>query len=176
MTVKDVVGYEGLYEVSDAGCVWSLNYKRTRKRRQLRPGINKGYHHVVLCLNGKRSVMRVHRLVATAFIKNPENKATVNHKNGKTDDNRLPNLEWATCSENHLHAYRELGRKSVTWCTGSMNIRSKACAQYDQSGMLIEKHESQLQAQKKTGVNNSHICEVILGDRKTAGGFIWRQI
>ena len=114
---KAVVGYEGLYEVSSHGNVRSL----TRVVR--RPGptgdltINgrdmelfvtpKGYHRLQLNKDGKKRNHLVHRLVAEAFIPNPEGKPDVNHKDSCKDNNRVSNLEWVTCSENLTHAYEE---------------------------------------------------------------------
>lgn len=97
---KDVVGYEGIYFVSNIG-----NVKRRRKRCALKSTINKyGYSLVVLSVNCKAKAITTHRLVAMAFIDNPENKKEVNHINGIKTDNRVDNLEWATREENMSHA------------------------------------------------------------------------
>ncbi len=82
--------------------------------RDLRPYSKKGYALISLHLGKQGSSLptSVHRLVALAFIPNPENKPQVNHKNGIRNDNRVDNLEWMTCSENHRHSWRVLGRKS----------------------------------------------------------------
>lgn len=98
---KAVPGYGGKYEVSNRGDV------RNPKGEYLKPfPIPKGYLVVDLCHNGKKTHIRVNRLVAEAFIPNPDNKAEVNHKNGNKADNRVENLEWSTKSENMIHAYR----------------------------------------------------------------------
>ncbi len=97
-TWKPVVGYEGLYEVSDVGNIRSL-YGSQGTKRVLKMHLHgDGYRSVRLCRKGGPRVS-VHRIVAKAFIENPLGKKTVNHKNGDRQDNRVSNLEWATQKE-----------------------------------------------------------------------------
>ena len=98
---KPIKGFEGIYEVSSLGNVRNAN-GRMRKPFM----IPKGYLMIDLFHNCKRTHARVNRLVAEAFIPNPDNKPEVNHKNGNKTDNRAENLEWYTKSENMVHAYR----------------------------------------------------------------------
>lgn len=107
MIWKDVKGYEEYYEVSDTGKVRSkdrwVNNNGTmefRKGRELRSANCRGYRLVALCVDAKPYKAKVHRLVAEAFIPNPDNKPEVNHINTVKDDNRVENLEWCTKSEN----------------------------------------------------------------------------
>lgn len=110
---KDVIGYEGLYQVSDLGRVKSLRKKvkaRTdsfsyKRERILKQAIDKGYLRTCLTHSCKKETTKVHRLVALVFIPNNENKPQVNHKNTIKKDNRLTNLEWNTEKENVNHAY-----------------------------------------------------------------------
>lgn len=115
-----MVGYEGLYEVSDLGRVKSLgrtiqihreNYTtRVWKEKILKPKISSKYHRVWLCTGSNKRIYGIHRLVAEAFIPNPENKPQVNHIDGNPANNLLSNLEWVTQSENTRHAV-SIGRK-----------------------------------------------------------------
>lgn len=102
-----VRGYEGLYEVSNRGNVRSI-YRGRNTGRLLVQSINNGYPFVTLS-NGKSLTRTVHRLVAEAFLSNPDNKPTVNHKDGNRSNNSLENLEWATRSEQQIHAFHVLG-------------------------------------------------------------------
>ena len=114
---KNIKGYEGLYQVSNFGRVKSLNYHRTGKEVLMKPGrfvmkSGNAYYGVKLYKDSKMNVKLVHRLVAEAFIPNPENKPEVNHIDGNPSNNRVDNLEWVTRSENIKHSYRVLGRKA----------------------------------------------------------------
>ena len=111
---EDIEGYEGLYQVSNLGRVKSLDRyvkarshsKEFKKGKILKPRISqKGYLTVLLCKDNIGKEYRIHRLVALAFIPNPENKLEVNHIDGKKQNNCVDNLEWNTRSENIKHAF-----------------------------------------------------------------------
>lgn len=119
---RDVKGYEGLYQVSSIGRVKALPYVRDVKysngraeRRRYKERDRKAHKnmhgYMVLPLSNGGSIVnkQVHRLVAEAFIPNPEGKEQVNHKNGEKDDNRVENLEWVSRYENSIHAVYTLG-------------------------------------------------------------------
>ena len=127
---RDITGYEGLYMVSNKGRVKSLrrtartigNGKRLVPERILKAGIwGRGYCHVSLMKNGKLKSYKVHRLVASAFISNPNNKPFVNHLNEVRTDNNVRNLEWSTCSENLKYTYKRDLRKRNTWDKNKMS-------------------------------------------------------
>lgn len=99
---KEIPNYDGKYQVSSWGRVRS--FKRTNEKILKENTVSNGYKQIELCLNGKRKCVFVHRLVADAFIPNPENKPCINHKNKATNDNRVENLEWCNAGENNRHA------------------------------------------------------------------------
>lgn len=105
MNRKPIVGFEGLYEIDTAGNVYSVRTKKTLKPWE--NGI--GYLKVNLYRDGKQHKRYIHRLVAIAFIPNPENKPNINHRDCNLSNNRAENLEWCTQSENILYAVK-LGR------------------------------------------------------------------
>lgn len=105
--IKDIFGYEGLYGIDEMGNVWSY-----RNNLILKPYVNTGgYLKVNLCDKGKMEHKYVHRMVAEAFLSNPENCKVVNHKNANPVDNRVENLEW--CSQSYNIQYsRNLGNQN----------------------------------------------------------------
>lgn len=128
---KDVIGWEGLYQVSSLGRYksldktvnnprWNKEDRRIQRGRILIPeednfrGKNKGYLIATLTLKRKRTRKNLHRLVALAFIPNPLNLRDVNHKNGIKTDNKVENLEWLSHSDNMKHSIHVLGAKRIS--------------------------------------------------------------
>ena len=95
---KNVVGYEGLYEVSDIGRV-----KNSRTNHILSPGISQGYYYVALYKDGARKNKQVHRLVAEVFIENKDNYPLINHKDENKKNNVVENIEWCTYLYNNTY-------------------------------------------------------------------------
>ena len=108
---KDVIGYEGLYQVSNLGRIKSLNYRAKGISKIMKFSLLEGYPSLSLTNNGKYKTYKIHRLVANAFIINLNNKPQVNHKNGNRADNNVNNLEWVTNKENCIHGYKVLNRQ-----------------------------------------------------------------
>jgi hypothetical protein len=174
---KAVVGYEGLYEVSNLGNVRSLNFNRTGKIQNLiLHKLRKDYFNVTLSFKNTTTAFSVHRIVAIAFIPNPENKRTVNHKNGIPSDNSVENLEWMTYGENIKHAYDYLGKKpnkTGLGKLGKLNGNSKPINQFSLDGIFIRYWDSASQIKIELKFSTGDISSCCTGKHKTCGGFKW---
>jgi len=107
---KFVDGYEGIYKINRAGEIMTCSPNPIIKKVSINDA---GYPICLLNKGGKIKMFRVHRLIAIAFIPNPQNKPYVNHINGIRNDNRIENLEWVTPAENIKHSFDVLGRIPV---------------------------------------------------------------
>lgn len=158
MRIKDVDGFEGRYQVTDDGRVYSCVTKKWLKPYLM----NDGYLGVCLHKNGKQSNQKVHRLVATAFVKNPHLKNVVNHLNEDKTDNRAENLEWSTTRENINYGTRtERAKESQSFPVIQVSMDYKTCKIYP----------SILDAERETGIQNINAC--LSGKYHTAGGYRW---
>lgn len=162
---KDIKGFES-YQVSNLGRVKSLNYNKTGKEQILTTnGKDKcGYLHVVLCKKGKHKDCFVHRLVADAFIPNPNNLPCVNHKDECKTNNVVTNLEWCTHKYNTNYGTRN---------ERSAKARSKPVYQYTKDGTLVRSYPSIMEVERQTGYYRGPICNCCNGKNKTAYGYVW---
>lgn len=172
---RDVLGFEKYYQVSSFGRVKSLLHKKPRILKQ--QFIGRGY----LCVHLRHLGMDapstlVHRLVAQAFIPNPEGKPQVNHIDGDKTNNRVDNLEWATAQENLLHSARVLCR--------DRNKDNRTSVRCVETGVV---YESYAEAGRRTGIGAPNIRSAALKSRlkdgrgyfctiSQAGGFHWEVV
>lgn len=168
---KPVKGYEGLYEISNTGLVKALERRvdrgkchRTWETHIKRYGVDgNGYFRVSLSKDGVNKTHKVHRLVAQAFIDNPNNLPQVNHIDGNKQNNHVDNLEWCTNSENQKHACK-LGLKRLD---GEFNPQSKL-SQSDVNNIRAvykprDKEFSTVALAKKYGVHRKTITRIVTG-------------
>lgn len=162
---KDIKGYEGRYQVSNTGRIKGLpiDEKFCKKREEviLKTFMcGSGYQEVILSIHGKRTPKLIHRLVAEAFISNPEGKKEVNHKDGDKCNNNVNNLEWVTPSENQAHSRSVLGYQSFK--------RKIVC---EETGEVFDSIKD---AADKHGLWTTLIWKCCNGKQNTTGGYHWR--
>lgn len=155
-----VNGYEN-YEVSDRG---DIRNKYTNK--VLSSKYDRGYERVTLYNKGIRNMKQVHRIVAEAFIDNPENKDEVNHINGDKRDNRIQNLEWCTRSANMKHAYAT----GLKHHSGGLSKRSLRVIETDQI------YYSAYDCARELNLDQGHINQCLTGKRQTHKGYHFEYV
>ena len=160
---KPIVGYEGLYMVSNWGRVKSMNYRHSGKERILKPVTNSsGYLLVKLCKDGKVKTFTVHRLVAEHFIPNPNNYKEVNHKDENKTNNVVSNLEW--CDRKYNQNYGTRTEKC-----------SKKVYQYTLDGKFVKEWASTCEC-GRNGYTQQAISACCNGKLKKYRGFIWKYL
>lgn len=192
---KDVAGYEGLYQVSNKGNVKSLDHESNHhfykgKILKARPDKN-GYMTVGLSKCGAHKWLKVHRLVAIAFIPNPHNYPTINHKNEIKTCNEVWNLEWMTVKDNNNYGSRKYkisaaqrgkprdyakGEKNYFYgkrFCGKDNVTSKKVYQYTLDGKFIQMFYSTREAAEAIGVSASLMGMMCSGKRKQTRGYLF---
>ena len=175
---RGIKGFEGKYMVSNLGRVKSLNYNRTGKEGILE-GVDYGYGYLYVNLYkyGKGKQCMIHRLVAMAFIPNPDNLPEVNHKNEDKTDNRVENLEW--CSRLYNINYGTRNKKISEKLKGKKHSEehikklSKPVFSVNKESGLIMWWESIREAERCTGINKGNITRCCKGKAKSAGNHIW---
>lgn len=176
---RPVAGFEGLYEVSNIGRVRSL----TRYKKVIKPIItNTGYFQYQLWHNGVCRTGLAHRLVAQAFVPNTDHKPIVNHIDENKLNNSADNLEWVSHIENCRYGTAiERRTKHFDYAHRKINNANqiKACSkpikQYTKNGDFVKDWASASECHRGTGITISGIRRVVKGERKSAGGYVFRE-
>ena len=171
----DLKGYNGKYQVSDKGRVWSCY-----RNRILKPKIDKdGYEEYCLTLpQGKRKYERGHRLIALMFCEKPDGYNVVNHKNMIKDDNRAENLEWSTVALNTKHAYHksETIRKRTTEASRLGADKTRMTLKVTRHGELVGFFEGQEQCAKELGISKKTIYNAVNSNMENRKGYVFEVV
>lgn len=171
---KDIKDFEGLYQISNMGRIKSLarpckgfgyKYAVDRIIKPLR--MANGYYEAVLFRNGKRTIRMLHRVVAEAFIPNPDNLPLVNHKDENPQNNAVENLEWCTPKYNANYGNRQKKTRQ------SSLKYYKPVRQLDMDGNEVAIYQCMNDAMRATGIDSTQISRVCKGKNNTAGGYKW---
>ena len=166
---KPIKGYEGLYEVSNTGKVKSLHYRNSSLQKNLVPKCNNsGRLWVQLHNSSTAKQYLVHRLVAEAFIPNPDGYPQINHIDENPKNNCVENLEWCTGKQNSEKYFANHP------CKGKPIKNTMPIKQIAKDGTVIKVWGNARAVKTKTGMSDWSIAQCCRGKRKTAYGFIWR--
>lgn len=169
---RSVIDYEGIYEVSNMGRVRSIVADEHYRARILKPALHlRGYLFVNLYKNGKRKPRTIHRLVAKAFIPNPDNLPEVNHKDEDKTNNNVENLEWCTKSHNCSYG-THIARAIETRNKNGGRSAEKIILQCDLQGNVIKEWKSLMEAHRN-GFCRRCIQTVLKGKLKTYKKSLW---
>lgn len=166
---RQIQGLDG-YLVSNKGDVISLNYKNTGTKKALKPQERNGYLLVNIKVDGTRHTFLVHRLVAQAFIPNPNNLPQVNHKDENKANNSVSNLEWCSAKYNANYGTRNEKVSKAQDCTKTPIM------QYDKNMNYINTFESIHEAASELDLKVSNIWSVLNNKNrmKSTGGFVFK--
>ena len=175
---KDIEGYEDLYQVSNMGRVRRLTRNRRGKNNSLNPiqgrilklETSSGYKRIRLYKNNKGKHFQIHRLVAMAFIPNPDNLPQVNHKDENRINNRVDNLEWCT-QEYNINYGTGNKKRGLSNTNGKL---SKPVLQYTLEGIFIKEWKSTMDVQRNLGFYHANISVCCRGKQAYAYGFLWK--
>lgn len=159
---RDIDVCQWKYEVSSFG-----NIRHKKNKNNLTQNLVFWYVHQTLSNNWYPKRFRLHRLIAQAFIPNPENKPQVNHKNGIKNDNRTENLEWVTWSENNKHSLNELWNKTNNW-------QKKPIIQYDKEMNKIAEFDWVSIAWRILWISHQQISNNLKMKQNYCHGFIFK--
>ena len=171
---KDIIGYDGIYQISNYGRVRS--FSRMKKGELVSPNPEKtrrGYLRVNLHKDNSVKRYSVHRLVAEAFIPNHDkSKNVINHIDFDVSNNHVENLEWVTQRENVQHAMKNgrIGGNKF----GSLNHHARKVIQYEKDGTFVKEWDCIADASRFYKTYHSNISSCCSGKTKTSNGFIWR--
>lgn len=174
---KPIENTGGRYEVSNTGKIRSMNYKNTGTIRELKPGADpKGYLKTMVLIDGKYKTVKIHRLVASAFIPNPEGKPQVNHKDGNKNNNSVGNLEWVSNMDNAHHAINNgLFSNSYDAAAAANEKRKRPVIATDESGKQLV-FDSIAEASRQLNVGRRHVQSVLNGKRNHTGGYKFQYL
>lgn len=171
---KDIKGYEGLYQVSNKGRVKSLNYRRIGKEGILKGRPDKdGYLRIGLYKNKKQKPFYIHRLVAIAFLPNPNNLPQVNHKDENKENNHVENLEWCTSEYNNNYGSRN-ERASVSMKGKKHKLKKQILC--IETGEIFDTSQDVINIMFNGKGSQSNIRNHLNGQRKSAYGYHFKYI